>query len=96
MGDGRARSEIAQGLGQRLDIGEDGGCHGDRKRAGLRGAAAPRGVPTTREDEGSLPTEDAALVLLFSLVASGQMKLRKIDSGQKIGAVLNQHTAVAA
>ena len=44
VGDGRARSEIAQGLGQRLDIGEDGGCHG----------------------------EDAALVLLFSLVASGR------------------------
>jgi hypothetical protein len=35
-------------------------------------------------------------VLLFSLVASGQIKLRKIDGWQKIGAVLNQHTAVAA
>lgn len=29
--------------------------------------------------QGSLLTEDAALVLLFSLVASGQIKLRKID-----------------
>ena len=46
--------------------------------------------------QGSLPTEDAALVLLFSLVASGQIKLRKIDGWQKIGAVLNQHTALAA
>jgi putative transposase len=46
--------------------------------------------------QSSLPTEDAALVLLFSLVASGQIKLRKIDGWQKIGAVLNQHTAVAA
>jgi transposase-like protein len=46
--------------------------------------------------QGSLPIEDAALVLLFSLVASGQIKLRKIDGWQKIGAVLNQHTAVAA
>jgi transposase-like protein len=46
--------------------------------------------------QGSLPTEDAALVLLFSLVASGQIKLRKIDGWQKIGAVLNQHTGVAA
>ena len=46
--------------------------------------------------QGSLPTEDAALVLLFSLVASGQIKLHKIDGWQKIGAVLNQHTAVAA
>ena len=44
----------------------------------------------------TLPTEDAALVLLFSLVASGQIKLRKIDGWQKIGAVLNQHTAVVA
>jgi hypothetical protein len=35
-------------------------------------------------------------VLLFSLVASGQIKLRKIDGWQKIGAVLSQHTAVAA
>jgi putative transposase len=46
--------------------------------------------------QNSLPTEDAALVLLFSLVASEQIKLRKIDGWQKIGAVLNQHTAVAA
>jgi hypothetical protein len=46
--------------------------------------------------QGSLPTEDAALVPLFSLVASGQIKLRKIDGWQKIGAVLNQHTGVAA
>ena len=46
--------------------------------------------------QGSLLTEDAALVLLFSLVASGQIKLRKIDGWQKIGAVLNQHTAVVA
>jgi transposase-like protein len=46
--------------------------------------------------QGSLPTEDAALVLLFSLVASGQIKLRKIDGWQKIGAVLNRHIAVAA
>ena len=45
--------------------------------------------------QSSLPTEDAALVLLFSLVASGQIKLRKIDGWQMIGAVLNQHTAVA-
>ena len=46
--------------------------------------------------QGSLPNEDAALVLLFSLVASGQIKLRKIDGWQKIGAVLNEQTAVAA
>src|SRR5437016_5063519 len=34
--------------------------------------------------QGSLPTEDAALVLLFSLVASGQVKLRRIDGWKRI------------
>jgi putative transposase len=46
--------------------------------------------------QGSLPNEDAALVLLFSLLASGQIKLPKIDGWQRIAAVLSQHTAVAA
>jgi putative transposase len=46
--------------------------------------------------QGSLPSEDAALVLLFSLVASGQIKLRRIDGWRKIAAVLSQQTAVAA
>jgi putative transposase len=46
--------------------------------------------------QDSLPTEDAALVLLFSLVASGQIKLCKIDGWQKIAAVLSERTAVAA
>ncbi len=46
--------------------------------------------------QGSLPSEDAALVLLFSLVASGQIKLRRIDGRQKIATVLSLHTAVAA
>ena len=46
--------------------------------------------------QGSLPSEDAAPVLLFSLVASGQIKLRRIDGWRKIAAVLSQHTAVAA
>ena len=46
--------------------------------------------------QGSLPSEDAAIVLLFSLVASGQIKLRKIDGWRKIAAVLTQHPAVAA
>ena len=36
------------------------------------------------------------VVLLFSLVASGQIKLRRIDGWQKIGAVLNQQSPVAA
>jgi putative transposase len=44
----------------------------------------------------SLPSEDAAVVLLFSLVASGQIKLRRIDGWRKIAVVLSQHTVVAA
>jgi hypothetical protein len=45
----------------------------------------------------SVPTHSLKhdLVLLFSLVASGQIKLRKIDGWRKIAAVLSQHTAVA-
>jgi transposase-like protein len=46
--------------------------------------------------QGSLPSEDAAPVLLFSLVASGQIKLRRIDGWRKIATVLSLHTAVAA
>jgi putative transposase len=45
--------------------------------------------------QGSLPGEDATLILLFSLVGSGQIKLRRIDGWRKIAAVL-AHTAVAA
>ena len=44
----------------------------------------------------SLPSEDAAVVLLFSLVASGQIKLRRMDGWRKIAAVLSQHAAVVA
>jgi hypothetical protein len=46
--------------------------------------------------QSSLPSEDAALILLFSLVASGQIKLRKIDGWRKIAAVLSQETTKAA
>ena len=46
--------------------------------------------------QGSLPSEDAAVVLLFSLVASGQIKLRRIDGWRKIATVLSQTTPVAA
>jgi putative transposase len=42
--------------------------------------------------QASLPTEDSALVLLFSLVASGQVKLRRIDGWQDIAHVLSQRT----
>lgn len=46
--------------------------------------------------QGSLPSEDAALILLFSLVVSGQITLRRIDGWRKIAAVLSQRTSVAA
>jgi putative transposase len=46
--------------------------------------------------QGSLPCEDAALILLFSLVASGQIRLRRIDGWRKIATVLRQHTPIAA
>ena len=46
--------------------------------------------------QGSLPGEDAALVLLFSLVASGQIKLRRLDGWQKIAVVLRQSSSAAA
>ena len=40
--------------------------------------------------QASLPNEDSALVLLFSLIASGQIKLRRIDGWQDIAHVLSQ------
>ena len=46
--------------------------------------------------QGSLPSEDAALILLFSLVVSGQIKLRRIDGWRKIATLLSQRTSVAA
>jgi putative transposase len=46
--------------------------------------------------QGSLPSEDAAVVLLFSLVASRQIRLRRIDGWQKIATVLRQQTPRAA
>ena len=46
--------------------------------------------------QGLLPSEDSAIVLLFSLVASGQTTLRKINGWRKIAAVLSQRTVVAA
>ncbi len=46
--------------------------------------------------QGSLPTEDAALILLFGLVASGQITLRKIDGYTKIAAVTSTRMQPAA
>jgi transposase-like protein len=46
--------------------------------------------------QGSLPTEDAALVLLFGLVAGGQIRLRRLDGWRHIPAVLSQRRRSAA
>jgi len=46
--------------------------------------------------QGALPTEDAALILLFSLVASGQITLRKIDGHATMAAVISKRLRAAA
>jgi putative transposase len=46
--------------------------------------------------QSALPSEDTAVVLLFSLVASGQIRLRRIDGWRKIAAVIRQRARVAA
>jgi transposase-like protein len=46
--------------------------------------------------QGSLPTEDAALVLLFGLVISGQIRLRRLDGWRQIPAMLREHRRSAA
>jgi len=46
--------------------------------------------------QGALPTEDAALILLFGLVVSGQIRLRRLDGWRQIPAVLRDHRRSAA
>ena len=46
--------------------------------------------------QGSLPTEDAALVLLFGLVVSGQIRLRRLDGWRQIPAMLRERREAAA
>ena len=46
--------------------------------------------------QAALPTEDAALILLFGLVASGQITLRKIDGYTKIATVISTRMQPAA
>jgi transposase-like protein len=46
--------------------------------------------------QGSLPTEDAALALLFRLIVSGQIRLRRLDGWRQIPAVLRARREVAA
>ena len=46
--------------------------------------------------QGSLPSEEAALILLFGLIATGQIKLRKIDGYRKLAGVLSEQMRRAA
>ena len=46
--------------------------------------------------QGALPTEDSALVLLFGLIATGQITLRKLDGYKHLAAVLRQRMRPAA
>jgi transposase-like protein len=45
--------------------------------------------------QGALPTEDSALMLLFGLVATGQITLRKLDGYTHLGAVIRQRMRAA-
>lgn len=46
--------------------------------------------------QGSLPTEDAAVSLLFALVASGQIRLRRIHGHTKLATVIRERMRPAA
>ena len=43
--------------------------------------------------QGALPTEGAAVVLLFSLVAAGQIRLRRLDGCRSLATVIRQRAA---
>lgn len=45
--------------------------------------------------QGALPTEDSARILLFGLVATGQITLRKLDGYTELGAVIRQRMRAA-
>lgn len=46
--------------------------------------------------QGSLPSEDAVLVLLFGLVATSQIRFRRLDGWRQIPAVLCEQRRPAA
>jgi transposase-like protein len=46
--------------------------------------------------QGALPTEDAALILLFGLVVSAQIRLRRLHGWPQIPAVLRERRRAAA
>jgi len=46
--------------------------------------------------QGSLPSEGAALVLLFGLIATGQIRLRKIDGYKELAGLISEQMRRAA
>jgi len=46
--------------------------------------------------QGALPTEDSAVILLFGLVATGQITLRKLDGYKQLAMVIRQRMRPAA
>jgi hypothetical protein len=46
-------------------------------------------------EQGALTTEDNALILLFGLVATEQIRLRKLDGYTQLGAVIRQRMRAA-
>src|SRR5439155_1587551 len=60
--------------------------------AGLRRALSAVWTKT----QSSLPSEDSALVLLYGLVATGQIRLRKIDGYRKLAGVISEQMRHAA
>ena len=46
--------------------------------------------------QGALPSDDAAVTLLFSLVAGGQIRLRKVDGWRRLATVIRQRLSASA
>ena len=103
-------TRVLDTLGERLKTEHDytgsppsAGIAGDRLSLSRRALRTTNTIERLHEEfrrrvktQGSRPSEDAALVLLFSLVASGQIKLRRIDGWRKIAAVVSRHLSPAA
>ena len=55
------------------------------RRANSQAANQPR--PSDSKTQASLPSQDAVLLLLFGLMRSGQIRLRRLDGWQEMQAV---------
>ena len=56
----------------------------------------PRASRRRLKTQSALPTGDSALILLFGLVATGQMILRKLDGYAQLAAVIRERMRSAA